>query len=290
MPQKIDSERLSQLAGRPVEITVQDGESLEQAEARVMQQNPDVFGQSQDDFGSDVSGPTSKAISLPQDVLAIKEYAGSLPLGSKEQEKALKMYEAARDDYLKLNPQSSGMKEFEQKEKNKQKTAIDIANLIKKLPEIETYPGIASGPAWAAQKVGAMIGLNPDLSDYDQKVSMLTVPVARGIMGDVGAVSDYAQKKAESYFPQGPTQLFSQKGRPRAIGNLIDSIQSQTGIDLTTLISPEELKAAAGPDPEGFIANILKNKNANPAAKNPSAPLQATHRFNPQTGQVERIR
>lgn len=104
MPQKIDSQRLSQLAGQAVEITVKDGETLEQAEERVMQEHPDLFGKEQVDFGTDMSGQQSQSINLPQEVLAIKEYAGGLPLGSKEQKEALKMYEAARDDYLKLNP------------------------------------------------------------------------------------------------------------------------------------------------------------------------------------------
>lgn len=99
MPQKADSQKLSEMMGQPVEITINDGESLEQAEARVMNEHPDVF--KTQDFGAEHAGPdpqqAAPAPGLPQEYkdMASRAAQSGDPKAMKMAKDAITLYNSA---------------------------------------------------------------------------------------------------------------------------------------------------------------------------------------------------
>jgi hypothetical protein len=163
-----------------------------------------------------------------------------------------------------LYPGEKPLTQAQLKDKAKESISKDISNIFDLLPEIETYKGWKSLPAAGVQKAGAFVGENPEYSQYIQKLKQLKIPVIKQVQGDVGAVSDTQERSALDYFPYSSDTLFEEKGRPRAIVNLLQSVKAGTGVDLQEMVTPEQMSKAAGPDPEGYLKSYLAkmlNKN-----------------------------
>lgn len=222
--------------------------------------------------------------SLPADITQIRDYANQFPPTSKQYQAYQKQYEDARDDYLKLNPVEKARTEEQQKEENRNKTVDDIKNAMGLLKQIETYSGWKARPNQWVQGAGEFLGMNPEVSAYNQKVGMLLAPIAKGIQGDSGNLSEFEQKAAKEFFPMGK-QLYSKELRSYAIQNLIDSVKARTGRDLSKEFSPEELAAMGY---EGNMGNQANAPMSTPQAQSAS-PLKPTHRFNPVTGKIEPV-
>lgn len=217
-----------------------------------------------------------KSIQLPPDLQALQGAYRNLPFNSKEQKQAQEIFSKELEMYLKTNPQlTKGLTQADMKEKAKGNIAKDIANIFQVLPEIETYDGWKSVPAWLTQLGGSMIGENPELSQYRNKIEQLKIPVVKQIQGDVGAVSDIQERKAKEYFPSGADMLFEERGRPRGLINLFQGVESGTGINLTDLLSREQIEKAGGPDPEGmlkaFLDQVYGQATAAPTTSKPSS-------------------
>ena len=246
MPKKIDSQRLSQLAGQPVEITIFDGETPEQAEDRILSEHPEAFGGGQEDFGSQLSGD------IPQEFLADAEDAYS-----RGDTKALNRIKSAIDIFK--STQSKPLNQSQQKEQTKQGTVEDIKNALGILKNIETYDNPATSlGAYGIQNLGELLNLNPELTQYKQKQSMLLAPIARGIQGEVGNLSEFEQKAAKAFLPQGRA-LFSSSGRDVQLQNLFDSIKARTGRDLTEELDEEDLRAIGA---KSFLGKKLRKPSS----------------------------
>jgi hypothetical protein len=221
------------------------------------------------DFHHTLSEPPaqkSSAITLPDNINYLYDYAQQYNPASKEYRKYMEAFADERDNFLKLNPVSAGLTEAQQKEKNKQGTVDDIKNALGLLKNIETYPGVIAPPAQLIQSIGEKMNLNPDLTAYNQKASMLLAPIAKGVQGEVGNLSEFEQKAAKAFLPQG-TGLFSEKGRNVQLQNLFDSVQARTGRDLTSEINPEELKSM------GYLGKLL-NQQVQKQTQEPTQPQQ----------------
>lgn len=184
----------------------------------------------------------------------MRAYARGLPLGSKPQKA---VYDVIGKEMDIVKYQGRPLTEVEQRERTKKAIAKDVANIFKILPEIETYRGIKSGPAWLTQLGGSYAGLNPEYAQYRQKIRNLRIPVVKRLQGEGGNTAKEEQVSAEEFFPTGGSLLFEERGRPRALVNLLEGIHSQSGINLLDIVDRQTVERAARSDPEGKLKAFL---------------------------------
>lgn len=252
------SEKLTQLRGKKTAINLLEGETLEQAEARVQRDRPELFAKAEQDFGAAAAGSdeqTADQGAMSPETKKLFEIAQQFSPGSIQRNRVLTEANAAyKRDQDKRRPKS----ESELKEDTKNRTVDDVKNALLLLEKIETKPGIVGRLNQAYQKGSNFFGFNPELQAYQDKVDILSSPIVKGIQAATGNPSDYEQKKAEKFLPQGPALFISEYRQP-ALQNTFDSIKARTGRDLTTELTPEQLKKI------GYLGKLLNQNNSAPS-------------------------
>lgn len=222
---KVESKKLSSIAGKPVDINIYDGETLEQAEERVMQEHPEVFG------GQDVGASLAdepQGNQMPDEVLKLYQAAEDFPVGSIQRTRAL---EQAQKMAEALGSSSKTTQEKDGKNEEMDLIGNNLAYMTEVLDQIEPGKGVLSRPMGVAQKVGYWLGQNPEVGQYESLVNGLASPVARTLFAEKGALAEGDVKRAQSLFPSIYT---TKEDRDFKINNIIKLLNNATGKDWTS--------------------------------------------------------
>lgn len=292
MAQKVDSQKLTQLAGQPVEITVNDGENLEQAEARVMQEHPDMFGGGMgDELAQDApAGP------LPPQLQAMAERAASS--GDKKAmaqvQAAIRLYKETLPKPEKKNaPPSMLAGSADIKKYINDLVAANEANRV--IGNVEKAKvGVNTGP-WAAKVFDATVPQydnegNLKSPDFVDSVISTVAPNKtkniRMLDAAVQGFSDYAfEKGGKSLTGSEKTSIFNQRPNIYDDDNVFTDVLNKSKGDLGSFISgrvntlkglgyKEEdiLKLLSTQASPGTDTSFLKSKIA-PQAQAQAAPM-----------------
>lgn len=228
------SQRLSQMLGQPVEINLKEGETLEQAEERVISENPSEFGGSDnEDLVDGAAGYKPSAY-----VNALFEEAQRFPVGSVQRNRAEQIINAQVNREIKMNPtpKPKALSELPRGEREDLNALRDILKILPEYAEkknsgfggegIDTGP-IAGGslgqylPSWLmSEQSGKFIpsGVSEwwnsdkgegadDRSELRQLEKLLFNPIKKDISGT--AVSD--QERFVDLMPSIPSEADNDK-------------------------------------------------------------------------------
>ena len=225
MPKQL-SEKLSSMRSNvlgkqtPVTINLNEGETLDQAEARVMSSRPEVFGLGQGSGLGKVPGPGT-AIQSPSPLTnpTLQGLVGAVP--KIQDAKSLIEMQKAITDEEKTDAMEVG------------KTLSLGFGLLDQSP---SYSGIASRAMGPVQSVMAAAGMRPELKTYkDVFTKGYLSKIAKSLFGEKGTLATSDIKRAAYMMPD---ENSSTEEKALKAYTLKVILENQTGLDWGPYLDP----------------------------------------------------